>query len=119
MTTHRPNSSGLVALEILNILEQFEPPAPSVFGGGRGADTRWVHLGLEASKLAMADRDAHLTDPDFLEIPSTGCSTRLRRVARPPDRRAAGDPRRRGAEPEGRWDDLAGRDRRQTAWPSA
>ncbi len=69
VTTHRPNSSGLVALEILNILEQFEPPPASVFAGGRGADARWVHLGVEASKLAMADRDAHLTDPDFREMP--------------------------------------------------
>ncbi len=69
ITTHPPNSSGLVALELLNILEKFDPPAAAVFAAGRGADARWVHLGIEASKLAMADRDAHLTDPDFHVIP--------------------------------------------------
>jgi gamma-glutamyltranspeptidase len=69
ITTHPPNSSGLVALELLNILERFAPPAPAVFGEGRAADARWIHLGIEASKLAMADRDAHLTDPEFHEIP--------------------------------------------------
>ena len=63
VTTHRPNSSGIVALELLNILERFER------GEGPVADVRWIHLGVEASKLAMADRDAHLTDEGFREIP--------------------------------------------------
>jgi len=69
VTTHPPNSSGLVALELLNILERFDPPPPAAFAAGRGTDSRWIHLGIEAAKLAMADRDAHLTDPDFHEIP--------------------------------------------------
>jgi gamma-glutamyltranspeptidase/glutathione hydrolase len=68
VTTHPPNSQGVVALEILNILETFEPPGVSIFDGG-GGDARWVHLGIEASKLAMADRDANLTDPAFRDIP--------------------------------------------------
>jgi gamma-glutamyltranspeptidase / glutathione hydrolase len=59
VTTHPPNSSGIVALEILNVLEQLEP-----------RDTLgWIHLGIEASKLAMADRDVTLCDPEFREIP--------------------------------------------------
>jgi gamma-glutamyltranspeptidase / glutathione hydrolase len=62
VTTHPPNSSGLVALELLNILERFEPPADV-------ADPAWIHLGIEASKLAMADRDAYLTDPDARDVP--------------------------------------------------
>jgi gamma-glutamyltranspeptidase/glutathione hydrolase len=33
------------------------------------ADARWIHLGIEAAKLAMADRDRWLTDPEFLDIP--------------------------------------------------
>jgi gamma-glutamyltranspeptidase/glutathione hydrolase len=69
VTTHPPNSSGFVALEILNVLERFEPPAPQVFADGSGADLRWTHLGIEASKLALADRDAHLTDPDANPVP--------------------------------------------------
>jgi len=66
VTTHPPNSSGIVALELLNILETFEPPA--AFGPNGVDDARWVHLGIEAAKLAMADRDRYLTDPEFLEI---------------------------------------------------
>ena len=69
VTSHPPNSSGPVALEIINILERFEPPPAAAFGPAGVADARWIHLGIEASKLAMADRDAELTDPDFREIP--------------------------------------------------
>ncbi|MDP9481839.1 MAG: gamma-glutamyltransferase, partial [Chloroflexota bacterium] len=50
-------------------LERFEPPSPVEFGAGAGADLRWTHLGIEASKLAMADRDAHLTDPAAYAAP--------------------------------------------------
>jgi gamma-glutamyltranspeptidase len=70
VTTHPPNSSGIVALELLNILETFEPPAPESFGPSGCIDPAWMHLGIEASKLAMADRDYHLTDPDFADIPA-------------------------------------------------
>ncbi len=69
VTTHPPNSSGVVALEIIKILERFEPPAPAAFGPTGVVDPRWIHLGIEASKLAMADRDANLTDPEFRDIP--------------------------------------------------
>ena len=69
VTTHPPNSSGIVALELLNILATFEPPSPSAFGAAGTTDVRWVHLGIEAAKLAMADRDRWLTDPEFLDIP--------------------------------------------------
>jgi gamma-glutamyltranspeptidase/glutathione hydrolase len=69
VTTHPPNSSGLVALELLNILETFEPPAAEAFGPSGCTDAAWIHRGIEAAKLAMADRDAHLTDPEFVDIP--------------------------------------------------
>ena len=69
VTTHPPNSSGLVALELLGILAQFEAPAASAFGPHGVTDPRWIHAGLEAAKLAMADRDAYLTDPTFREVP--------------------------------------------------
>jgi gamma-glutamyltranspeptidase/glutathione hydrolase len=68
-TTHPPNSSGIVALELLNILEAFDPPPASAFGDAGFRDPRWIHLAVEAGKLAMADRDAWLTDPDHLDIP--------------------------------------------------
>ena len=69
VTTHPPNSSGIVALELLNILETFDPPPAGAFGPTGVDDARWVHLGIEAAKLAMADRDRWLTDPAFLDIP--------------------------------------------------
>ncbi len=73
-TTHPPNSSGVVALEILNILRALEPPrrgafVPGAGGATAGADARWVHLGIEAAKRALADRDAHLSDPAFVDVP--------------------------------------------------
>lgn len=69
VTSHPPNSSGLVALEILSILDRFEAPPPGAFGAGGITDPAWIHLGIEASKLAMADRDAYLTDPATNDIP--------------------------------------------------
>ena len=69
VTTHPPNSSGVVALELLSILARFQPPPPSAFGPEGVTDPAWIHLGLEAAKLAMADRDRFLTDPAFREVP--------------------------------------------------
>jgi gamma-glutamyltranspeptidase/glutathione hydrolase len=70
VTSHPPNSSGVVALELLSILARFEPPRAAAFGQDGVTDPAWIHLGIEASKLAMADRDAHLTDPAFREVPT-------------------------------------------------
>ncbi len=69
VTTHPPNSSGVVALELLGLLACFEPPTPTAFGPEGVTDPRWIHLHLEAAKLAMADRDACLTDPEFRDAP--------------------------------------------------
>jgi len=64
--SHAPNSCGAVALQTLNVLERFAPPPAEAFDGRGCADARWVHLGLEASRLALADRDAVLTDVDAM-----------------------------------------------------
>ncbi|MBF6606428.1 MAG: gamma-glutamyltransferase family protein [Chloroflexi bacterium] len=69
VTTHPPNSSGLVALEILAILDRFDPPTRSAFGPAGVTDAAWLHTGIEAAKLAMADRDAFLADPAVVDIP--------------------------------------------------
>ncbi|HEY7524118.1 MAG TPA: gamma-glutamyltransferase family protein [Candidatus Limnocylindrales bacterium] len=69
VATHPPNSSGMVALEILGILGHHEPPARDRFVPEGLDDTRWVHVGIEASKLALADRNAYLADPVFARPP--------------------------------------------------
>lgn len=60
---HPPNSQGFVHLMIMNILENFDVSLLDSY------DAEYVHLVVEASKLAFADRDRYLTDPDYAEIP--------------------------------------------------
>ncbi len=58
-----PNGQGIVALIALGILEQFDLsslPADS-------ADS--VHLQIEAIKLAFADAEAYVADPDHMTFP--------------------------------------------------
>ena len=69
VTSHPPNSSGVVALELLAIMARFEPPPVGSFGPDGVTDPAWIHTGIEAAKLAMADRDAFLTDPAFRDVP--------------------------------------------------
>ncbi len=55
-----PNTQGIVALQMLNILEGFDLKA-------LGHNTaEYLHLLVEAKRIAFADRDAHLADPDFV-----------------------------------------------------
>ncbi len=58
-----PNGQGLAALLALNILECFE------LGDLSGALEQAVHLQVEAVKLAYADRNRWLADPDYASIP--------------------------------------------------
>jgi gamma-glutamyltranspeptidase/glutathione hydrolase len=52
-----PNTQGFVALEMLNILEGFDLKAL----GHNSAS--YLHLLVEAKRIAFADRDAYLADP--------------------------------------------------------
>ncbi len=58
-----PPSQGLLVLEQMNILEGFDLAA---LGHG-SAD--WVHLLVEAKKLAFADRLQYCGDPRVIEVP--------------------------------------------------
>jgi gamma-glutamyltranspeptidase / glutathione hydrolase len=69
VTTHPPNSSGMLALLLLRVLERFEPPADGAFGGRGWSSAAWIHVMLEAAKLAYADRDATLADPAVRDVP--------------------------------------------------
>jgi gamma-glutamyltranspeptidase len=56
-----PNTQGITALQMLGILDQ-------VPLGGSPLASETVHLGVEAKKLAFADRDSYLTDPAHMHI---------------------------------------------------
>lgn len=59
-----PSSGGVTALQILGLLADREmPPAGSVEA---------VHLVAEAMRLAYADRDRYIADPDFVAVPVNG-----------------------------------------------
>ncbi|MEX1081030.1 MAG: gamma-glutamyltransferase [Halofilum sp. (in: g-proteobacteria)] len=60
---HPPNSQGFAHQMILNILEQFDVARMD------DHSAEYVHLVVEATKLAFRDRDRYLTDPDALDIP--------------------------------------------------
>lgn len=58
-----PNTQGVASLSILNILEHMD-----VASLGEGS-AEHIHVIVEATKLAFAERDAYVTDPDFAQIP--------------------------------------------------
>ncbi|HZS10028.1 MAG TPA: gamma-glutamyltransferase [Blastocatellia bacterium] len=58
-----PNNQGLAALEMLNILEGFDVKR-------LGHNTaEYLHLLVEAKKLAFIDRARHIADPAFYQAP--------------------------------------------------
>jgi len=58
-----PNGQGIAALQILNLLEQFD-----VEGMGFGSE-QYIHTFVEAKKLAFEDRAKYYADPAFNNIP--------------------------------------------------
>lgn len=66
-TVHKTQawSQGPVLLQALSILKNFDLGAMDPNGA------EFVHVVIEAMKLAYADREAYYGDPDFCEIPMT------------------------------------------------
>jgi gamma-glutamyltranspeptidase len=60
--SHPPNSVGVVALQTLGMLSRFDAPDAGGFDGRGWSDPDWIHLGLEASRLGLAERDGRVTD---------------------------------------------------------
>ena len=61
-----PSSGGLTSLQILGILGKFDL-------GELGPDSvQALHLIGEASRLAFADRNTYIGDPDFVPVPTAG-----------------------------------------------
>ena len=58
-----PNGQGIAALQMLNILEQFD------IGGLAPNSAEHLHLLLEAKKLAFEDRAQYYADPAFADVP--------------------------------------------------
>lgn len=88
-----PSSGGATVAHALNILEGFDLAALP--------RARAEHLYLEASRLAFADRNAYLADPEYVDAPLAGMLSKAfaaqRRALIRPDRAApgavaAGDP---------------------------
>ncbi|ALK95836.1 gamma-glutamyltransferase [Massilia sp. WF1] len=80
-----PSSGGVTVAEALNILEGYDlkaMPRPNV-----------EHLYLEASRLAFADRNAYLADPEYVDAPIDGILSKQfaaqRRSLIRPDKAAA------------------------------
>jgi len=61
-----PNGQGIIALEMLNILEGFDLRAMDF----ESADA--LHVMIEAKKLAFEDRAKFIADPDFAKVPVQG-----------------------------------------------
>ncbi|WP_334178423.1 gamma-glutamyltransferase [Pseudoxanthomonas sp.] len=59
-----PSSGGITVFEALNILEGYDLASMP--------RTQVEHVYLEASRLAFADRDAYLSDPEFVDAPVAG-----------------------------------------------
>lgn len=80
-----PSSGGVTIAEALNILEAYDLKAMPRASA--------EHLYLEASRLAFADRNAYLADPEFVEAPVAGLLSKdyaVRRRAQISAQRAGG-----------------------------
>ncbi|MFZ1415078.1 MAG: gamma-glutamyltransferase [Defluviicoccus sp.] len=71
-----PSSGGIATLQILGLLEPFDFPATAPMS----ADA--VHWFIEASRLAFADRDLYVADPDATAVPTAGLLDRSYLAAR-------------------------------------
>ncbi|MHC4744834.1 MAG: gamma-glutamyltransferase family protein, partial [Planctomycetota bacterium] len=58
-----PNGQGIAALQILNMLENFE------IGSLEANSAEHLHLFIEAKKLAFEDRAIYYADMDFADVP--------------------------------------------------
>ena len=61
-----PNSSGHILLQELNVIRQHDMAS---LGFGSAAS---IHLMVEAKKMAFADREAYVADPDYIDVPVAG-----------------------------------------------
>jgi len=65
-----PSSGGITVLQMLSMLERFDLSALDP------QSVEAAHLLAEAGKLAFADRDLYIADPDFVPVPIAGLLSR-------------------------------------------
>ena len=58
-----PNGQGIAALQILNILENYDLNTMGLYS------SEYIHLFTEAKKIVFADRAKYYADPHFADIP--------------------------------------------------
>ncbi len=66
-----PNTQGMTVLQMLNILERYDLRSLG-FGSAE-----YIHLLVEAKKLAFADRDRYLADQDAVALPTAKLISKL------------------------------------------
>jgi gamma-glutamyltranspeptidase/glutathione hydrolase len=59
-----PSSGGIAVLQMLGMLERFDMASIG------SSDLMSAHLFSEAGRLAYADRDVYVADPDFIAVPA-------------------------------------------------
>ncbi|PCK32343.1 gamma-glutamyltransferase [Pseudoalteromonas piscicida] len=59
-----PSSGGIAVLQMMKLLEPFD------LGKYKANDPEALHLFTQASRLAFADRDFYVADPDFVAVPT-------------------------------------------------
>ncbi len=61
-----PSSGATTVFAIIGMLQRFPPATRSP------NSVQFAHLFAEASRLAFADRDTYVADPDFITVPTAG-----------------------------------------------
>ena len=62
-----PTAGGVIVLEVLNLLEGFPLGRDPAF---RHSSANHLHVLAEAKKIAVADRNAYMADPAYVDIPT-------------------------------------------------
>lgn len=63
-----PSSGHITIMQILGIMENLDMPDDALSDDQPGSD--WLHLYMEAAKLAFADRNQYIADPAFVQPPA-------------------------------------------------
>src|SRR5262249_61570294 len=83
VSSNRPPGGGVMLIEMLNILER------SPLGELEHNSAEYTRVVAEAMKRATADKDRHLGDPRFVEVPTERLTSKAYPKGPPHEIRAA------------------------------